>query len=90
MISIGGIADRRHHVQLSVSVMGVGPIIQVLSEEADLFLFFVFFLVWGIYEDRCFWSQPAGCFYRVNWWSWSDYGVSICDFCDLNGKLDWD
>ena len=42
VISIGGIADRRHHVQLSVSVMGVGPIIQVLSEEADLFLFFVF------------------------------------------------
>lgn len=47
MISIGGIADRRHHVQLSVSVMGVGPIIQVLSEEADLFLFFVFFLSVG-------------------------------------------
>lgn len=49
MISIGGIADRRHHVQLSVSVMGVGPIIQVLSEEADLFLFFVFFFECGVY-----------------------------------------
>ena len=42
VISIGGIADRRHHVQLSVSVMGVGPIIQVLSEEADLVFFFFF------------------------------------------------
>ena len=40
VISIGGIADRRHHVQLSVSVMGCGPhyTSAVRGADSDFFL----------------------------------------------------